>query len=165
MPFQAFMRALKVPIFIIVMTGLYWLSIHDASSSAQRVPRVVIIFILIMTLIVVIREMLYILKEKRSEINEPLFLSNIGQWYWTNRQRCVFAMLSLVYIPLFIYLGYNVANFIFLSLALPLSGLGKKRGGVSRALLCLVVSLFASAIFHILALVMDFNVPVSPLGI
>jgi hypothetical protein len=32
-------------------------------------------------------------------------------------------------------------------------------------LLCLVASLFASAIFHILALVMDFNVPVSPFGI
>jgi len=147
------------------MTGLYWLSIQDASSSAQRVPRVVIIFILVMTLIVVIRDVLNLLRERQPYMDEPAFRSNIGHWYRANHQRCVFATLSLAYIFLFIYLGFNVANFLFLGMALPLSGLGKMRGRAVRALLCLALALAASATFHVLAQVMDFNVPVSPFGI
>lgn len=165
MPIQAVMRTLIVPVFILVMTGLYWFSIQDASSSAQRVPRVVIIFILVMTLIVTTREISNSIRKRQSYTDEPDFLSNFGSWYLTNRQRCTFTVLSLAYIPVFIYLGFNIANFLFLSLALPLSGLGKKHGFIYRLSLSLLASGTASAIFHVLARVMDFNVPVSPFGI
>lgn len=165
MPIQALMRALVVPIFILLMTWLYWFSIQDASSSAQRVPWVVIVFILVMTLIVVIVDVLNILRESQQYTCRAAFRSNIVYWYRANYQSCFFVGLSLAYMFFFVYLGFNLANFLFLGMALPLSGLGKMRARAVQVILCLALALLASVIFHLLAQVMDFNVPISPFGI
>ncbi|MCE8030443.1 hypothetical protein [Billgrantia desiderata] len=164
MSFQALSRALLVPCFILLMTGLYWVSIQDAPSSAQRVPNVVMLFILVMATVVVMRDVVLLLAKRVRQTHEPLLREHLTSWFDLNRQRCLFTVIGMAYFPAFVSLGFNIANLLFLCLALPLSGLGKDRPLVARVGLVVGVAVLASVIFHLLASIMDFNVP-APLGI
>ena len=158
MSIQALLRALSVPLFILTLTALYWWSIQDAASSAQRVPLVVIFFIMAMSAIVIIKEMIVIrLENKQQEDDFDLHL-----WAIHNGQRIYFVAISLGYFLLFIYLGFNIANVIFLTAALPLAGLGKERSIVTRIALSSAIAVVVAIVFHFLANIMDFNVPASP---
>ncbi|PAU77442.1 tripartite tricarboxylate transporter TctB family protein [Halomonas salipaludis] len=163
---QAILRVLLVPALILLATALYWYSIQDAASGARRVPDVVMIFIMIMSMVVVVRDFMMGARDskKRPAPDEGALMDSLRRWERAHRKRIVFTVISLAYFPVFLSLGFNVANFLFLALALPLSGLGGERSMGLRIGLSLSISLFATLVFHLLAQVMDFNVPISPLG-
>lgn len=161
MSIQALFRALCVPFFILLMTALYWWSIREAPSSSQRVPLVVITFIVTMATIVIVREFVSLSMGHGRHDSRKVGLDLAG-WAAHNRQRLIFVVICIGYFPLFVYLGFNVANVIFLSVALPLSGLGTKRRMATRLALSMMIAVMAAVIFHLLAQVMDFNVPTSP---
>lgn len=164
MSIQALFRALFVPFFILLLTAMYWWSIHEAPSSAQRVPLVVITFIVAMATIVIVREIVSLSMGQGRHKGRQASLDLPG-WIARNRQRLIFVVICLVYFPLFIYLGFNVANVVFLFVALPLSGLGAQRQIPIRLALSMAIAVMTAVIFHLLAQVMDFNVPTSPFGI
>lgn len=164
MSIQALFRALCVPFFILLMTALYWWSIREAPSSAQRVPSVVIVFILAMAAIVIVREIVSLSMGEGSNERRQAGLG-LRDWATQNRQRLIFVLICVGYYPLFVYLGFNVANVVFLLAALPLSGLGAQRRMATRLALSMAIALVSAVIFHLLAQVMDFNVPTSPFGL
>lgn len=163
---QAILRVLLVPAFILLITALYWFSIQGAASAAKRVPNVVMAFIVIMAAMELMREMARLTGPSRKRItsDEDTLADTLHHWISTHRQRLVFIAISLAYFPVFISLGFDIANFLFLALALPLSGLSRERSRGFRAGLSLSISLLAMLVFRMLAHVMDFNVPVSPFG-
>lgn len=163
MSFQALSRALLVPSFILIMTAIYWASIQDAPRGAQRVPNVVMLFILMTAAIVVIREVTLLIATGGRQ-NPESFREQFSSWFADNRQRCLFVVIGLAYFPVFVSLGFNIANLIFLCLALPLAGFGRGRPLVARIGLIVSVAALSSMIFHLLGSIMDFNVP-APLGI
>jgi hypothetical protein len=164
MSIQALFRALFVPFFILLLTALYWWSITEAPSSAQRVPLVVITFIAAMATIVIVREVMVLsMGHGRHEPRQASL--DLPGWVAQNRQRLIFLVLCIGYHPLFVYLGFNIANLVFLLIALPLSGLGAQRQMATRLTLSLATAVMTAVIFHLLAQVMDFNVPTSPLGL
>lgn len=159
MPIQAVIRVVLVPTFILLCTALYWVSIQEAAGAARRVPTFVMIFVVVMTLIVVVTELIKIQQDgSNGEV------TNAGAWLRLHSQRILFVAICFAYYPLFISLGFNIANFLFLSCALTIAGLGKGRKALSRLILVLTTSLVATVVFHLLAQVMDFNVPTSPFG-
>lgn len=164
MSIQALFRALLVPFFILLMTALYWWSIHEAPSSAQRVPLVVITFITAMATIVIVREIVSLSMGHGRHEPRPADLDLPG-WVAHHRQRLFFVVICIGYYPLFVYLGFNVANVVFLLVALPLSGLGAQRQMATRLALSMAIAVMTAVIFHLLAQVMDFNVPTSPFGL
>lgn len=163
MSFQALSRALLVPSFILIMTAIYWASIQDAPRGAQRVPNVVMLFILTTASVVVVRDVALLFSTGGRQRSES-FREQLSSWFSDNRQRCLFVVICLAYFPIFVSLGFNIANLIFLCLALPLAGLGRGRSLVARIGLIVSVAALCSMIFHLLASIMDFNVP-APLGI
>lgn len=163
---QALLRVLLVPAFILLATALYWFSIQGAASGARRVPDVVMIFIAIMASMVIVRDIAMLIggNGNKAAPGEDALADTLRHWARAHRQRFAFTAISLVYFPVFVTLGFNIANFLFLALALPLSGLAGERSIGFRIGISLCVSLVATLVFHMLAQVMDFNVPISPLG-
>jgi hypothetical protein len=161
---QSIFRALSVPVFIAAMTLMYWLSIAGAPSSAQRVPRVIILFICVMTVIVAVRELQQAKVDDRDESNHETVYQSLKNWFAEHGQKVVFALISVGYFPAFVLVGFNIANAVFLALALPLAGLGQRLSLGWRVVLALASALFSAGIFHMIATAMGFNVP-APFGI
>jgi len=161
---QSLFRALFVPGFILVMTALYWISLIGAPSSAQRVPRVIILFIVFMCVLVTLKEVKQLREVDDSEdISEPV-LAAVKGWFIEHGQRVAFAIISIGYFPAFMWLGFNIANVVFLAMALPLAGLGSKLRPLPRIALSVTSALIAAVLFHLISLSMGFNVP-APFGI
>ena len=137
MSIQSLFRALFVPAFILVMTGLYWLSVVGAPSSAQRVPRVIILFILLMCALVTIKEVKKLRDSATEHPSGESVLITVKAWLTEHGQRVACAVISIGYYPAFMWLGFNIANVIFLALALPLAGLGARLKPLPRAALAL----------------------------
>ncbi len=164
MSIQSLFRSLFVPAFILVMTALYWLSIANAPSSAQRVPRVIILFIVLMCVLVTVKEVKKLREAGTDELSAEPVLVSVKAWLAEHGQRVAFAVISMGYFPAFMWLGFNIANVIFLAIALPLAGLGAKLKPLSRAALSVGAAAVAAVLFHLIALSMGFNVP-APFGI
>lgn len=162
----AFVRIAITPALILIFTALYWLHIADAPSAAKRVPSGVIVFILIMTVIVVMRD-LQSVKNKKA-VNQdgagPVAAYSLKQWVNTWRLQILFTALSVGYFLAFITIGFNLANFLFLIIALPTAGMGKGLKAGSAITKIVVMAMIVTLVFFVLAMLMDFNVPVGPFG-
>lgn len=146
---------LIVPGLVLVGCLLYWLHVQEARSVAQRVPLAVIVFTVAMTGLVVLRTVLG--REGAAggaeaaagggsrPADRPAFL-----------RRALFVALCGGYYLAMSRLGFDLANLVFLLLAYPLAGL--------RLVWTVPAALASSAIFHVLARVMEFNVPSGPFG-
>ena len=157
---QKLFRAGLVPGLILLLTGLYWLHIADAPSAAQRVPSAVIVVIVIMAVAVFVAEMAASKKAKTSEDGTFKLINWLTQW----RIQLIFIAISIGYFIAFVYLGFNLANFVFLVIAFPVAGVGRD---ISRSGAAGKVGIYAgllSVLFYTLAQIMDFNAPAGPLG-
>lgn len=157
---QAFFRAALVPGLILLLTGLYWLHIADAPSAAQRVPSAVIVAIVIMAVAVFVGDMAKARKAKVVEKHTFKLSSWARQW----KTQLIFIALSIGYYVAFVNLGFNLANFVFLIVALPVAGVGESMSRASAALKVGIYAGLVSVVFYVLAQLMDFNAPIGPLG-
>ena len=164
---QVFFRIVTVPAMILIFTSLYWFHIGDAPAVARRVPSGVIVFVLVMTAIVLIRDFR---EEKRKEATAPggsgpNSAQMFKQWVHDWRQQIIFIGLSIGYFVAFITIGFNLANFLFLIIALPVAGMGQNRSLASATTKIVVTASLVTLVFFILATLMDFNVPIGVFGI
>jgi len=142
---------LIVPSLVLIGCLLYWLHVQDARSVAQRVPLAVIVFTVAMTLVVVGRTFLGpVVAAENTEADAPAEDRRIFA------SRAIFVALCGGYFFVIGRLGFDLANLIFLLLAYPLAGL--------RLVWTVPASVASAAIFHVLARVMEFNVPTGPFG-
>ena len=163
---QALFRIVTVPALILVFTALYWLHIADAPSAARRVPLGVIVFILIMTVIVLLRDIR--LERSRSATGQALEGPNMAemfrQWVHDWRLQIIFTGLSIGYFIAFVTIGFNLANFLFLMVALPVAGTARGSRFVPAIIKTGLIAGIVSLVFFVLAILMDFNVPPGLLG-
>ena len=144
---------LLVPTIVLLGCLLYWLHVQDARSVARRVPDGVIAFTAAMTLIVLSRTLLLSRSvSMKSADDAGATITNRSDLV----KRALFVLLCLGYYSAFSSLGFNLANLAFLLIAYPLAGLGF---GWS-----VFGALASSFVFYGLAWLMEFNVPVGPLG-
>lgn len=142
---------LIVPAIVLLGCLLYWLHVQDARSVARRVPNGVILFTVAMTVLALAREFLFpSLTEQDTDTLPPVPRDVLFK-------RVLFVLLCLGYFFAFSWLGFNLANLIFLLLAYRLAGLSLV-GAVPAAIA-------SSVIFYLLAQVMDFGVPTGLFGI
>ena len=139
---------LIVPSVVLLGCLLYWLHVGDARAVARRVPSGVILFTLAMTAIVLLRVLLA--RGHGAESAGPPLEPRIIV------RRAAYALLCAGYYGAFTQLGFNTANLIFVFLACMVAGM--------RPLAAAPTTLVASVVFHVLARVMEFNVPAGPLG-
>lgn len=163
---QAIFRIVAVPALILVFTALYWFHIADASSAARRVPMGVIIFVFIMTAVVLIRDIRAerIKSENTPATAAPNVAQLFNQWMRDWRLQIIFVGLSIGYFVAFVTLGFNLANFLFLIIALPVAGMGRGLSFLSAAGKIGLMAGLVSLVFLVLAIVMDFNIPLGALG-
>ncbi|MFT0544881.1 hypothetical protein ACMHYO_00805 [Allopusillimonas ginsengisoli] len=157
---QALFRAALVPGLILLLTGLYWLHIADAPSAAQRVPLAVITVIVVMAIIVLLGDLLAATKTKTAAHPAIQIRVWIRQW----KTQIIFMVLSFGYFAAFITLGFNLANFLFLIIALPVAGVGQGMGRTAAIVKVGLSAFVMAGVFYILAQLMDFNAPAGPLG-
>ncbi len=142
---------LIVPGLVVIGCLLYWLHVQDARSVAQRVPLAVIVFTVAMTLVVVGRTFLGpVVAAEGTQAEAPADDRRIFA------SRALFVALCAGYFVVIGQLGFDLANLAFLLLAYPLAGL--------RVVWSVPAALASAAIFHVLAQVMEFNVPPGPFG-
>lgn len=163
---QAIFRIVTVPALILVFTALYWFHIADAPSAARRVPMGVVIFVLIMTAVVLLRD---IRAERSKSENTPAVATPnapqmLKQWMHDWRLQIIFVGLSIGYFIAFVTLGFNLANFLFLIISLPVAGMGRGLGFLSAAAKIGLTAGLISLVFFALAILMDFNIPPGALG-
>ncbi len=152
---------LVVPALVLLGTALFFASIREAPSVTQRVPLGVMAFILAMTGIVVVRAVLDARAGGGGEPPPPVSPERlVREW----GPRVVFVLLAVGYYLLFERIGFSLSNFVFLLAALPLAGYGRGRSFAAAAARIVAIAAVATVIFHVLAIVMHFNVPVGPLG-
>jgi len=150
MTFRQKLGELIVPAIVLLGCLLFWWHVQDARSVAQRVPIGVILFTLAFTALVLMRVFLWPPAEDADAAAEP----PVGRDVFI--RRVVFVVLCLGYFLAFSWLGFNIANLTFLVLAYLLAGM--------RALWAVPAAIASSIVFHLLARVMDFNVPTGPFG-
>lgn len=158
MPARHFLGQLVVPAIVLVATALFFASIREAPSVTQRVPLGVMVFILAMAVVVVVRAALEVAAQGTPDSGPRT--SGVADW----SRRGGYIALAIGYALLFQPLGFSLANVVFLVAALALAGFGEGTRPAVRVVRILAVALFATAVFHALALVMNFNVPTGPLG-
>jgi predicted secreted protein len=150
MTFRQKLGELIVPGIVLVGCLLFWLHVQDARSVARRVPSGVILFTLALTLLTLAREFVFPPKDDQNASAEPPAGRDVLV------KRVAFVLLCIGYYAVFQWLGFNLANLVFLLLAYMLAGMT-----LFGAVLAAVVS---SVVFYLLATVMEFNVPVGPFG-
>jgi len=141
---------LIVPAIVLLGCLLYWWHVQDARSVARRVPDAVILFTVALTIVALVREFLF---PPTSDDEKETPASFAGEIFV---KRVLFVLLCFGYFLGFSWLGFNLTNVIFLLLAYRLAGLS--------FLGALPAAIISSAIFHFLALLMDFRVPTGPFG-
>lgn len=142
---------LIVPGVVLIGCLLYWMHVQDARSVAQRVPLAVIVFTVLMLLMVVGRTVLGTAwASEDTEADAP----STDRRIFVNR--ALFIALCAGYFVAFGRLGFDLANVVFLLLAYPLAGL--------KLVWTIPAAIASSAVFHVLASVMEFNVPAGPFG-
>lgn len=146
---------LIVPGLVLVGCLLYWLHVQEARSVAQRVPLAVIVFTVAMTLLVVGRTFLGPEGAAEGAAAEAGGESRPADRR-TFLRRALFVALCGGYCLAIGRLGFDLANLVFLLLAYPLAGL--------RLVWAVPAALASAATFHVLARVMEFNVPSGPFG-
>lgn len=134
------LHALVVPGIVAVMTLAYWVQIADASRTAVLVPIGIIALIAAFLAVVVVRDMRNAPEAPASSSLIHLLAKPVG-----------LIALSVGYWGAFQYLGFNVANALFLGLVFLLAG-----GHWSRAIL---LSGIGTVVLHVLARAMDFDLP------
>ncbi len=143
---------LVVPLIVLVGSLLFWLHIQEARSVAQRVPNGVMIFILGALVIVVGRAVkAYLVARHADASDERISLTLAADFARNEWRRLVFLGLCIGYYLAFPRLGFDVANAGFLVAAFLLAGL--------RPVPSVAGALGGAVIFHLLARLMDFNVP------
>ena len=143
---------LVVPLIVLVGTLLFWLHIQEARSVAQRVPNGVMIFILGALVIVVGRAVKDYLATRHSDArDEDISLTIVTDFARDEWRRLVFLGLCVGYFLAFPRLGFDLSKAGFLVAAFLLAGL--------RPVPTLIGALSGAVIFHLLARLMDFNVP------
>ncbi|NNU79053.1 hypothetical protein HMH01_01255 [Halovulum dunhuangense] len=146
---QARLGEMIVPLLVLIGCVLFWWHIQEARSVAQRVPNLVLVFTLALTLLVGVR--IFVLG-KGGKDGAAIDLKD-----GTLHKRVAFLGLCLVYYLTFQPLGFTLSNLLFLLLAYRLAGLGWRQTGFA--------ALVSTIVFHGLALLMDFNVPKGVFGI
>jgi len=91
--------------------------------------------------------------------------SSLSTLLKTWRMQLIFVALSCGYYFIFKLLGFNFANLIFLLVSLPLAGVAKGQSVQRKMVVTILTSIITTLILWALAYIMDFNIPVSSLGI
>lgn len=159
---RALLGELVVPAIVLIGTILFWWSIREAPSISRRVPLGVIAFIIVMAGVVVMRAALS--GRDEPEAPSPPLDVMIRTWFAEWRQRIAFIALAVGYYIAFGLLGFSTANFLFLVAALVVAGYGRDRPPLETAWRIALIAAIATVIFHVLAGLMDFNVPRGPFG-
>jgi hypothetical protein len=94
----------------------------------------------------------------------PPWGETVRSWLAEWSQRIAFIGLAVAYFYAFTQLGFSLANFLFLAAALLVAGYHRERTPLAAAWRIALIALVATAAFHFLADLMDFNVPRSRLG-
>ncbi|WP_296644897.1 tripartite tricarboxylate transporter TctB family protein [Roseinatronobacter sp.] len=123
---------------------------QDARSVARRVPSGIILFTIAMTAFALMRTFILPPASERNAESAPRIERDVLI------KRMLFVMLCFGYFFAFSWLGFNLANLLFLVCAYVLAGM--KFLGAGVAAIC------SSVVFYFLARVMDFNVPIGPFG-
>ncbi|MDF1608686.1 hypothetical protein PZ897_10905 [Hoeflea sp. YIM 152468] len=147
---------LIVPAIVLLGCLLFWFHIQEARSVTRRIPEPVIVLTVLTTLIILMRT---VFQKSAGKDEADAALPDQEAAPTTKREiliRVAFLILCVGYYFSFGSLGFSLTNLLFLLLAYPLVGLGPIGTAVGA-----VVS---SLTFHFLAWVMNFNVPVGPLG-
>jgi len=160
---QLLFRVGLIPATLLVLTGLYWFHISDAPAVAQRVPAVAVALVVLLAIMVFVTELRSELKDKGRTGTEPASVA-IKAWVTEWRLQIVFVALCVLHFMVFSTLGFNVANMLFLSLALPVAGFARDSGAGVRTLKVVSTAFLISVTVYALAHVMDFNIPLGPLG-
>jgi hypothetical protein len=159
---RAFLGELVVPAIVLIGTFLFWWSIREAPSISRRVPLGVIAFILFLTGVVAVREAIVARGDEAAPA--PPFGETVQAWFTEWRQRIAFIALAIGYYFAFVTLGFSAANLLFLVAALVVAGSARGREPVAAAWRIALIAIVATVVFHLLAEVMDFNVPRGPFG-
>ena len=139
------------PALVGVWVLLYWLQLEDAPRAARTVPDGVMVLLGILCAMIVVRDGLWrpsrATDESRSAAPAPRAGPGLLR-YW---REGAYVLLSILYFLLFAYLGFHVANVVFLALALLVSGNSLRTVIVATTATALVI--FAAA------QLMQFNLP------
>ena len=150
-PWRSIAGELIVPALVLAGCVLFWWHIQEARSVAQRVPNGVLILVIGLTGLVLFQTLF-----ARSRADEGAGEAERLPALRVLAVRGGFVGLCLLYYLSFEPLGFNLANALFLVLAFPLAGLSLRWVLPATAIACLI--------FWALATVMEFNVPMGPLG-
>lgn len=164
---RRFLQELVVPALVMLGAALYWVSLTDAPSITKRIPMGVIVLVVALTVIVVIKAAFEEWKRRQAhsdELHLP-FKEVFIKWWLAWYKRLILIGLGIGYYFAFRYLGFSLANFLFLLAALAIAGFAKGQGILAAAGKISGTALLASIVFYWLAVIMNFNVPRGPLGL
>ena len=141
-----------VPVTVLIGCFLFWYHIQDARSAARRVPNYVIIFTVTMTGLVLLQRIRDLFRVESDGSGNTVTYNLMGV-----AKATVFIFVCILYYFAFDTVGFNTANLVFLLVAYPLAGLPLSSS--------VIASIVSSVAFFGLAKIMEFNVPLGPLGI
>lgn len=163
---RKFLQELVVPALVLLGATLYWISLTDAPAITKRIPMGVIVLVVALTVIVVIKAAVESRRQRNAHSDELLpFRELLFEWWLAWYKRLILIGLGIGYYLAFRYLGFSLANFLFLLVALTIAGFAKGSGVLAATGKIAGTALLASTVFYWLAVIMNFNVPRGPLGL
>ena len=144
-------KELVFPALAGVWILLYWLQLDGAPRAARVVPVGTIILLGVLAAVIVVRDGIF---SKDRAIDAPAQTEinpDASRSLWRYWREAAYVLLSVLYFLIFAYIGFHVANVVFLALALWISGNKPRTIVVATAITAAVI--FAAA--HL----MQFSLP------
>lgn len=139
------------PALVGVWVLLYWLQLEDAPRAARTVPDGVMVLLGVLCAIIVVRDGLWRPSRTTDDSGSADPASRAGPGLLSYWREGAYVLLSILYFLLFAYLGFHVANVVFLVLALWVSGNSPRT--IIVATVATSLAIFAAA------QLMQFNLP------
>lgn len=144
-------KELVFPALAGVWILLYWLQLEGAPRAARVVPVGTIILLGVFAAVIVVRDGIFSRDRTIDDPGQAEIDRDTSRSIWRYWRETAYVLLSVLYFLIFAYIGFHVANVVFLALALWVSGNKPRTIAVATAT--------TAAVIFVAAHLMQFNLP------
>lgn len=144
-------KELVFPALAGVWVLLYWLQLEGAPRAARVVPVGTIILLGVLAAVIVVRDGILARGRPIDEPGQADINPDASRNLWRYWREAAYVLLSVLYFLIFAYIGFHVANVVFLALALWVSG--------NKPRTIILATVVTAAVIFAASHLMQFNLP------